>query len=158
MSPLELAVRKALAKLALAFGDKLENAEESLFVYLESVRDLEPLDIDGGVSRAIRAEKFFPRPAVLRAYALEERTARTVNVRPLRFQGDDVLCALCGATRVWVRRHQQPDPDPKYFTQRVINSGQHAAKLVERTEIDHKIDCPIKRPDQPALILTKGAA
>lgn len=140
MTAIELAVRKALAKLMTAFRQDIEETDETALVYLEALRDLEPLDIDGGVVRVIRGERYFPRPAILRAYALEERTARTVMVRPLIHSGDDILCSLCGATGVWLR------------------SVTNDRGTFERIETSHKYECPVKREDQPSLVLTKGAA
>jgi hypothetical protein len=157
MTALELAVRKAMAKLVTAFGQKIEDTDETLLVYLEALRDLDSLDIDGGVTRAIRAERYFPRPSILRAYALEERTARTVTVRAPRAESD-ALCPLCGTTKLWDRTVQQPDPDPKYFTPRVIESGEFKAKTLLRPEIEHRWECPLRRADQPSLTLTRGAA
>jgi len=157
MNPLEIAVRRGLLKLVTAFGQKLDDTDETLLVYLEALRDLDPIDIDGGVTRAIRAERYFPRPSILRAYALEERTARSVHIVPIR-QNEETKCPLCGATRLWMRKVTTPAPDPKYFTQRAINSGAFVSRELERAEIEHRLECPMRRTDQPALILTKGAA
>jgi hypothetical protein len=158
MNPLEIAVRKSLAKLVTALGDKLENPEESVFVYLEALRDLEPLDIEGGASRAIRAERFFPRPAVLRAYALEERTGRTVSVRPIT-QDEGTLCSLCGSKSRWLRDVQQPDPDPKHWTEAAIRRGDATPRAYQRDEVRHDHGCPLKREDQPSqYAVTRGAA
>jgi len=156
---LEVAIKKALLKLMTAFPNRdIANIDETVLVYYEACTDLDPLDIEGGVVRAIRSEgRYFPSPAVLRAYALEERTARSVHIRPVQ-QNEETKCPLCGATRLWLRKVTTPAPDPKYFTQRAINSGAFVSRELERAEIEHRLECPIRRPDQPALILTKGAA
>jgi hypothetical protein len=134
MNPLELAVRKSMAKLVTAFGQKVDDADETVFVYLEALRDLEPLDIEGGTARAIRAERYFPRPSILRSFALEERTARTVMVRPLIHTGEDILCSQCGSTSVWLR-----------FVD--VRGG------IERIEVSHRHGCPLRRTDQPGVSL-----
>jgi hypothetical protein len=157
MNPLEAAVRKALAKLVATLGHKLEgDPEQTVFGYLEAMLDLEPLDIEGGVKRAIRAERYFPRPAVLRAYALEERTARTVTIRPL-VHATDTLCSLCGSTKRWLRTVQQPEPDLKYWTERAIARGEATPRSYQRDEVLHEYDCPLRRPDQAGATLAAVA-
>jgi hypothetical protein len=156
MTALEQAVRVALAKLITAFGEKIENTDQSTAVYVDALRDLEPLDIEGGVRRAIRAERFFPRPAVLRTYALEERTGRTVTVRPIS-KDEDTLCSLCGAKGRWLRDVQQPDPDPKFWTDAAIRRGDATPRAYKRDEVRHEYDCPLKRPDQPGAMMAAVA-
>jgi hypothetical protein len=150
MNDLERSVRQGLFQLVVAFRKDLEEAEASVVVYTEAMRDLEPQYVDDGVCRAIRSERFFPPPAVLRAYALEARTARTATVRPIA-QSDDPKCALCGATRIWLRELQTPDPDPRYFSAKAIDSGIFASRRIQRVEIEHKTSCSLKREDQPSL-------
>lgn len=138
---LEPAVRRALAKFVIALGNKLEGSiDESVEVYLTAVSDLEHFDIDGAVPRIIRGEKFFPKPAVLRAYALEERIARTVMVRPLVYTGEDIQCSACGATKLWGRE--------------VTN----ARGTFFRYEVLHASHCHLRRADQGMLTITMGAA
>lgn len=139
MTALELAVRKALAKMMTAFRQDIEDVDETALVYLEALRDLDPIDIDGGTTRAIRAERYFPRPSILRAFALEERTARTVMVRPLAYTGEDILCSQCGATSLWDR--EVTNDRGTFF----------------RFEVTHRYECPLKRTDQPGLSM-RGAA
>jgi hypothetical protein len=156
MTGLEVAVRRALLKLVTAFGQKIDDAEETILVYVEALRDLEPLDVDGGTQRAIRGERFFPRPSILRAYALEERTARTVHIRPIT-QDEDTLCSLCGAKNRWLRDVQQPDPDPKFWTDAAIRRGDATPRAYKRDEVRHEYDCPLKRPDQPGAMMAAVA-
>jgi hypothetical protein len=55
-----------------------------------------------------------------------------VMVRPLIHTGLDVLCSQCGATGVWLRH--------------VDGRGG-----IERIEVQHRYDCPLKRKDQPGM-------
>jgi len=158
MTALELAVRAALGKLMVAFRQDIEDVDQTVAVYIDALRDLDPIDISGGTQRTIRGERFFPRPAILRGYAMEERTARTVTVRPIAVH-DDTLCSLCGSTKRWLRPVQQPEPDPRHWTQAAINRGEAKAHAYSRDEVQHEYDCPLRRPDQPgAATLTRDAA
>jgi hypothetical protein len=156
MKPIEAAVRRALLKLVTAFGQKIEDTDETVAVYLETLLDLDPLDVDGGAQRAIRSERFFPRPSILRAFALEERTARTVTIRPL-VHATDTLCSLCGSTKRWLRTVQQPEPDLKYWTERAIARGEATPRSYQRDEVLHEYDCPLRRPDQAGATLAAVA-
>lgn len=142
MSPLEQAVRRALAKLMTAFPNReIASIDQTVAVYLDVVRDVDPIDVDGGVVRAIRSEaRYFPTPATLRGYAMEERTARTVMVRPLVHIGEDVLCTLCGATKLWDRQVE------------------NARGTFFRYEVLHASHCALRRPDQGMMTITMGAA
>ena len=91
MTAVETAIRSALGRLTIAFEHELVDLEGTVSVWLEALRDMAPLDIDGAVTRVIRNEGYFPRPAVVRGHALEEQLARTVWVAPYT-PGEERIC------------------------------------------------------------------
>jgi hypothetical protein len=148
------AVRDALAKLCIAFDHKLDDPEASIDVYAEALRDLAPIDIERGAIRVIREEpRFFPKPAMLRQHAVEERTARTAWTAwlpPTDADAGDSHCPVCGATKFWGRVVEVPPPDPRYFTARA--AARFPARTITRTEVLHRPGCKLRRADQPAYL------
>lgn len=156
MTAIEQAVRAALDKLVLAFEHEIADVDGTVSVFVEALRDMAPLDIEGAVTRVIRTERYFPRPAILRGHALEEQLARTVWVDPNAAK-EDRICALCGAEGYWLRGVQPPPPDEKQWTARAIESGTAAPVYAERIEILHDYGCPIRHRGQGISLSTNVA-
>jgi hypothetical protein len=156
MTAIDEAVRAALGKLQIAFEHELSDLDGTIAVFTEALRDMAPLDIEGAVTRVIRTERYFPRPAVLRGHALEEQLARTVWVTPYQ-AGEDRICPFCRAEGYWLRGIQQPDPDPRFWPKRLIEDGTAAPRYVERIEVLHDYGCRLRNRDQGVGITTNAA-
>jgi hypothetical protein len=156
MTAVEGAVRAALGKLTIAFEHELSDLEGTVSVFVEALRDMAPLDIDGATTRVIRTERYFPRPAILRGHALEEQLARAVWVAPYN-SGDDRMCPFCSADGYWLRGFQQPDRNPEKIPKRVVDSGEYKGQYVERIEVLHDYTCRLRHPAQGYGITTNAA-
>jgi hypothetical protein len=52
---------------------------------------------------------------------------------------------------------QQPEPDPKHWTDAAIRRGDATPRAYKRDEVRHEYDCPLKRPDQPGAMMAAVA-
>lgn len=156
MTAIEEAVRAALGKLIIAFEHEVADVDATVAVFTEAMRDLAPLDIQGAATRVIRGERYFPRPSIFRGHALEEQMARTVWAQPYS-AGDDRICPFCSAEGYWLRGVQQPDPDPRFWPARVIESGGAKPSFVERIEVLHDYGCKLRHRDQGVSLVASVA-
>lgn len=109
------AVGQALEKLAVAFpaGRIAADPLQSVDVYCIGLDGVSLDAIDRAVDRAIRSERYFPKPAELRDYAFavmrEDESRRPAWVRREAMAASALLCASCGVERAY-RRFERAAP------------------------------------------------
>jgi hypothetical protein len=94
---------RLIARLSVAFGkpqDRGENANAIGEVYRDALGDCSLEAVEHAVTVAIRQEKYFPRPAVLRRLALDFDEQRQA-AGPYRPQVSDGRCPQCRTVEQW---------------------------------------------------------
>lgn len=163
LSPHRAAVSQALDTLIMAYDQDVRDVDGLTDIYATALGDLVGLDILAGAAAVVKAERFFPRPATLRRYAVEAREARVLATEP-QARRDPEACRFCGATGVWFRAVRPSPPDPaRYRTHRAHEAAARAALAaaearsatqIERAEAVHRPGCPLRHPDQPTDVGT----
>lgn len=97
-----------LARLAVAFGRQPHHGEpeQVAAVYAGALTGVSPDALERGVDAAIREERFFPRPAILRRYALEAQ--HSIQHTEYREADHGDRCQQCGTHR-WYAGFSLPD-------------------------------------------------
>jgi hypothetical protein len=91
--------------------------------YREALEDLDAEQLHGAVSLAIREEKRFPAPAVIREHARTWSKANRTSVAPVELSDENVLCKVCGAKPrlAWIEGWDHATQQPRQL-QRFIGS------------------------------------